>query len=203
MEILIDRRYPVGASAARAWMLLTDMPFIATCMPGAELTDQVDENNFKGKVKVKVGPAIASFNGSVELLQVDQELQQIEMSGKGADRSGSQASLNLTALIEPIDNVAESILVGHATINVKGKFAQYGERMLVNIADMILDQFIENFSAAASTMSSGAGTQEDTQPPSMSTIRDAVSGQSNELNAIALLWRLLKARVARIFGKGN
>ena len=199
MEILIDKRYPVGVESDYAWRLLCDMPSVAVCMPGAELTDQLDENRYKGKVKVKIGPAIASFNGDIEMLQVDQELRQVRMSGKGADKGGSFVSLNLTATVETAENDVASVLVGRAEISVKGKFAQYGERMMIQVSDMVLGQFVDNFTAAASVLSSHEGAE----PIDKSTIRDAIPEQNRELNALVMIWRLVKAWFAGLFGKGH
>ncbi len=199
MEITIDKRYPLGAVPDNAWSLLCDVSAVALCMPGAELTDQVDENRYKGKVKVKIGPAIARFNGEIEMLQVDQDLRQVRMSGKGADKGGSFVSLHLTARIEAAESDVASVLVGRAEISVKGKFAQYGERMMIQVSDMVLGQFVDNFTAAASALSSHEGTVSIDK----SAIRDAIPEQNRELNARVLLWRLVKAWFSRLFGKGH
>ncbi len=199
MEITIDKRYPLGAVPDNAWSLLCDISAVALCMPGAELTDQVDENRYKGKVKVKIGPAIARFNGEIEMLQVDQDLRQVRMSGKGADKGGSFVSLHLTARIEAAESDVASVLVGRAEISVKGKFAQYGERMMIQVSDMVLGQFVDNFTAAASALSSHEGTVSIDK----SAIRDAIPEQNRELNARVLLWRLVKAWFSRLFGKGH
>ena len=203
VEFSIDKRYPIDADADRAWRLLCDMPAVAICMPGAELTDQVDENRYKGKAKVKVGPAIASFGGEIEMLQIDQEVREVRMSGKGADKGGSFASLLLIARIEPAESDVASVLVGRAEVSVKGKFAQYGERMMIQIADMMIGQFADNFSAAASALPSCEAAARGALPTDISAIRDAIPGQNRELNALVMLWRLVKAWFRGLLGKGR
>src|SRR5262245_3941018 len=103
MDVKLDKRYPLQVDAERAWQVLGDVRKVAACMPGAEITEQVDDTHFKGKVKAKVGPAVMSFDGNIELLGLDAAARSIQMSGKGADRSGSSASMNLTARIEDGD----------------------------------------------------------------------------------------------------
>ena len=58
MEVKLDKRYPVAASVDQAWAVLRDIRAVAACMPGAQITEQIDETHFKGTVKSKVGPAV-------------------------------------------------------------------------------------------------------------------------------------------------
>ena len=203
MDISIDKRYPLNVDTDRAWSILRDMHSVAVCMPGAELTDQLDENHFKGNVKVKVGPALARFSGDIEMLQIDQEARQIRMSGKGADKGGSFALLQLKARIEATESDATSMLIGLAEVSVKGKFAQYGERMIIQVADMVIAQFAQNFSAAASAIPSDADLAKGAKAADPSTLRDAIPARNRELNAMAMLWRLVQAWFTGLFGKGR
>ena len=94
MEITLDRDYPLDVDEVRAWRLLSDIPAMAACMPGAAITEQIDERRWKGTVKVKVGPASAAFAGEIELLEIDATGRTVRLHGKGADRGGSSASMN-------------------------------------------------------------------------------------------------------------
>lgn len=203
MEITLDKRYPVGVDPKHAWGLLCDLPSIAICMPGAELTDKLDESHYKGKVKVKVGPAVASFSGEIGMLEIDQEARQVQIGGKGADKVGSFASLHLTARIEETESVVASVLIGQAIISVKGKFAQYGERMMIQVADMVIAQFVENFTAAAMALSLAEDGAEGVLLTDKSAIRDAIPKQNRELNGLVILWRLVKSWIAGLFGNSH
>jgi Uncharacterized conserved protein len=63
MEVSLTKQYPLAVQADQAWAVLRDLKAVASCMPGAELTEQVDERSYKGTVKVKVGPASALLAG--------------------------------------------------------------------------------------------------------------------------------------------
>jgi carbon monoxide dehydrogenase subunit G len=152
MEVKLDKRYPLDVDAQRAWKLLTDVPATAGCMPGAAITEKVDDTHYKGAVKVKVGPAAAAFSGEIEVLALDVATQTLQLLGKGADRGGSSASMGLTATIEAGDTPSTSVLVGHAEVIVNGKFAQFGGRLMVQVSDMLLAQFVENFKVAAAAL---------------------------------------------------
>lgn len=149
MEVILDKRYPVNASVEQAWALLSDIRATASCMPGATITEQVDETHYKGSVKSKVGPATMQFGGDIEVLGIDASTQSIQMLGKGSDKGGSSASMDLSARIEQGDEPGHCTLVGQATIVASGKLAQFGSRLLVPVSDVLLAQFAKNFSLAA------------------------------------------------------
>ena len=71
MKVKLEKTYPVAATANSAWKLLQDIKSVAACMPGAEITEQIDETHFKGMIKVKVGPAVAAFKGDIEVQGID------------------------------------------------------------------------------------------------------------------------------------
>jgi len=152
MEVKLDKRYPVTASAEQAWAVLSDIRATAGCMPGAQITEQLDATHFKGTVKSKVGPAVMTFGGDIEVLALDAATRSMTMLGKGADKSGSSASMNLAAHVEPGEAAGSSVLVGQATIVVSGKLAQFGSRLLVPVSDAMLAQFADNFRAAAAAV---------------------------------------------------
>ncbi len=148
MEVVLDKTYPVASSVDAAWVVLANMHELATCMPGAQITETIDATHFKGAVKVKVGPAVAAFAGTIEILTLDVETRTLKMMGKGADKGGSSASMELTANLIAAEN-GMSTLVGHAEVIVNGKFAQFGGRMMTSVSDMILLQFADVFSQKA------------------------------------------------------
>jgi len=150
MEVKLDKQYPLDVDAARAWALLSDLKATAACMPGAEITEQLSDTSYKGGVKVKVGPAVAQFGGTVDVLEKVDAERKVVMRGKGADKGGSSASMDLTATIVPDPaNPAHCVLNGSAAVIVNGKFAQFGGRMMVQVSEMILGQFVDNFRQTA------------------------------------------------------
>jgi carbon monoxide dehydrogenase subunit G len=189
MEVKLDKRYPVEASVEQAWAVLADVRATAACMPGAQITEQVDATHFKGIVKTKVGPAMMSFNGEIEVPRLDPAAHALELVGKGSDRAGSSASMTLAAHLEPADDPKRSVLVGNATVVVSGKLAQFGSRLLVPVSDAMLAQFAENFRRAAAAV------------PGAAAAPAAGPAAAKELNAIGLLWSIFRNWLARLFGR--
>lgn len=210
MEVKIERRFPIAANAACAWKVLEDVKRTASCMPGAQITEQLDETKFKGIVKSKVGPASFTFGGDIEVLEIDQAQNRIRMHGKGADKAGSTAAMTLVASIE--EGAEQScVLVGEATVSVGGKLAQFGNRLIIPVMDALLLQFAKNFtqqglavaatqsvvvttSSVAAASSPESRNAETVQPP-------ATAPSSSELNVFSLAMTVIKGYFSRLFGK--
>lgn len=200
MEVTLDKEYPVTAGLDAAWSVLSDITELATCMPGAAITEQVDDRNYKGNVRVKVGPAVAAFAGTIEVLELDAPNRTLKMMGKGADKGGSSASMELTASLLPGEG-GQCTLKGHSQVIVNGKFAQFGGRMMTSVSDMILAQFAETFSQKAQALQGAAvpGAEAGVGPETAAHVPMPVVAK--ELNALGILWALIKNFFAGLFGK--
>ena len=204
MEVKLEKQYPLDVDAARAWTVLRDVKAVAGCMPGAEITDQLGEGSYKGAVKVKVGPAVAQFAGQVDVLETVEAERKMVLRGKGADKGGSSASMDLSAVIvADAANPAHCVLNGSAAVIVNGKFAQFGGRMMVQVSDMILAQFVENFRQAALALPAPAGVASDSGAATAAAAAAPVAAPkvASELNGLAIFWALVKGWFSGLFGK--
>jgi len=188
MQVQLDKRFDIPAPADRTWAVLKDIRAVAGCMPGAEITEQVDDTHYKGTMRSKIGPAVMSFAGEVEVKALDLAQRRMEMLGKGADKAGSSASMNLAAHVEPGADAASSVLVGVATITVSGKLAQFGGRLIMPVADAMLAQFADSFRAAVAALAPAAAAAPPPAP-------------ARELNAFGLMWLVIKRWFAGLFGR--
>jgi uncharacterized protein len=207
MEVKLDKRYPLNVDPTRAWAVLSNLQAVAGCMPGAELTEQLSDTSYKGGVKVKVGPAVAQFGGQVDVLEKDEAARKMVLRGKGADKGGSSASMELAATIEADPaNSAASVLHGDAAVIVNGKFAQFGGRMMVQVSDMILAQFVENFQQAALGLAPSAQTGASALAPASEAAAPTTAAQAappvaKEINGLAIAWALIKSWWLSLLGK--
>jgi carbon monoxide dehydrogenase subunit G len=219
MEVKLDKRYPLDVSIDQAWAVLSDIRSTAACMPGAAVTEQVDDTHYKGTVRSKIGPAVMQFGGDIEVKALDAATRTMQMMAKGADKSGSSAAMDLAATLEPGETSRSAVLVGSATVTVSGKLAQFGNRLLVPVSDAMLAQFAENFRAAAAAvpMPSSAAPAAEAAAPAGTTGNAAAGAEApaavsapvprpapapvKELNAIALMWTVFKNWIAGLFGK--
>lgn len=208
MQVTLERQYPVAAGRDAAWRILSDLRELAGCMPGAQITEQIDDTRYKGTVRVKIGPAVAAFAGDIDVLATDADAGSMHILGKGADKAGSSASMDLTATLLPAPD-AGCLLAGKADVIVNGKFAQFGGRMMTSVADTILSQFAEAFSAKAQALQAAPEAAADGGPGIPAGIAGgqaaAAPGPASpvprELNALALLWRALRNYLTSLFGR--
>lgn len=196
MKVNLEKTYPIPASADAAWRFLQDVEAVAACMPGAKITERVDDTHYKGTVTSRVGPATLSFSGTIEILQVDPANMTLRMVGKGTDRSGSSgASMDLTARIEAVGD-DKSNLVGNSEVSMTGKAATFGGRMIVPVADQILKQFAGNFAKRVQDFAAKTSTDGGAESGS-----EGAAAPETSLNVFALLWGVIKDAVRRLFGK--
>ena len=203
MDVSLEKRYPVAAEAERAWQVLCDVHAVAGCMPGAELTEQVDATHFKGVVKVKVGPVTAQFGGELEVLALEAATHTLRLRGKGSDKGGSTATLDLTAQLEPA-SAGTATLVGKAQVVLNGKLVQMAGRMIGPVSETILAQFAQNFSTAAAAIPAPAAPATApvlVDPTTTTAPPSAPMARASELNAFALLWGVLRNWFASLLGR--
>lgn len=194
MKVNLDKVFHIAAPASSAWAFLQHIEGVAGCMPGAEITEKVDEQNYKGKVKSKFGPATMVFNGDIEVKSLHSDEKKLHMLGSGQDSKGSSsAEMDLTAWVVEVDsNSCE--LHGKATVTVNGKAASLGGRMMVQIADQILNQFGENF--ADNTIALGGGEEAE-------SAKEKLAEQPKELNGFAFAWSIVVGFIKSLFGAKN
>jgi carbon monoxide dehydrogenase subunit G len=143
-----DNSFDVPLSPAQAWAVLMDIRCIAPCMPGAELTEVVDAQNFRGKIAVRLGPVALAFAGRVQLENIDEANYSARVKAQGADDKG-RGSANATATfrIEPAD-IGSRVFI-HTDLMLSGAVAQYGRGvgMIQVTAAQIIGQFAGNLRA--------------------------------------------------------
>lgn len=210
MQVTLDKQYPIAAPLDAAWSVMTDIRELATCMPGAQITEQVSDNEYKGAVKVKVGPATAQFTGDIEVLGIDADARTLRMIGKGADKSGSTASMELTATLVAAED-GSTTLQGKADVIVNGKFAQFGGRMLNSVSDVLLAQFAANYSnkaqalapagADAPAMEADTSAGEAAAQAQQASAARAAAPPPKELNAFGLIWAVIRNFFLGLFGR--
>jgi carbon monoxide dehydrogenase subunit G len=202
MQVDLEKQFPLDADPAAAWSLLRDVPAVSACMPGAQVTEQVDDSHYKGTVKSKVGPATLTFGGTVEVQGLDEAKQELKLLAKGQDTKGtSSAQMDLTAWITAGD-AGGSVLNGQAKVTVNGKVASLGGRMMTQVADQILNQFGKNFAnAAAARTEAQAPAAEPEEGEAAATPAAQPAAPANELNGLAFAWSVLVGFVKSLFQK--
>jgi uncharacterized protein len=187
MAIKVESSFVVPTRIEDAWRILTDVPRIAPCMPGAEVTEVVDEHTYKGLARVKIGPMQLVFNGEARLHDLDPVAHTSRLSARGGDNKGRgsvQSEMSFSLLPE-----GEQTRVTVMTdISLSGAVAQYGRGagMIKEICNQFAAQFARNLAAQVE----GGGNA-------------IAGGAAKPVSAIGVVTGAVKAMVARKIGGGE
>ena len=144
MEVKSDKNFELNADIYTVWKVLINPEKVVTCVPGAELTETIDENHLKGKVTIKIGPVIAKFNGDVEIEKREKTNYELAMTGKGSDISGKGgAAMSMWLKLNALETGTE--VCCRMTVSITGRIAQFGARMIEAVNNKMFEQFISNF----------------------------------------------------------
>ena len=156
MPFQIEKTFVVRASAQAVWKFLTDPPRVARCMPGAAITDQVDDRTYAGTLTVKVGPVLASYKGRMSFARLDAQERSAEIVASGQEvRGKGGASMRLTSRVAE-RGPAETEVAASSEVNVTGLLAQMGRGMVQDVGDQIFVKFTDAMRAELEASASPA-----------------------------------------------
>jgi carbon monoxide dehydrogenase subunit G len=176
--MLIENSFDVAQPIDRVWAYLLDVEQVVPCMPGAELTETIDDRNWKGKVKVKLGPVSLSFNGKVSIEEQDDTAHRIVLKGSGMEQRGKgAASATVTSTLEAVDGGTRVNVV--QDLKVQGQAAQFSRGMMQDVSSKLTKQFAEclqaNMEAEEQTAAPVGKTETQPAPASTSAQPSGVS----------------------------
>src|SRR5262245_44954234 len=144
----INNSFEVPLKPAEAWKTLMDIPRIAPCMPGAELTGQADKDTYNGKVSVKLGPGALAFAGQVKFNEIDEAAHKARAKAQSKASKGSVgATATMDFHIEPAPPGARVLV--KTDLSLSGAVAQYGRAsgLIQDVAAQLVGQFASNLKA--------------------------------------------------------
>ena len=189
----LTNEFTVDAPIEQAWSVLTDLERIAPCMPGAQLTE-VEGDEYRGNVKIKVGPITAQYKGVATFVSKDDAAHTAVLKAEGRDTRGQgNASATITATLTPA-GAGTKVVVG-TDLTITGKVAQMGRGVLADVSGKLLDQFVQSLETdvlssaapaaaapAASAPASGNGAEPQATadaPPAAPTAPSSGSSSSS------------------------
>lgn len=190
-----DSAFEVPLPPDQAWPVLIDIPRIAPCMPGAELTEVVDPRNYKGTIAVRLGPVALAFAGRIEIESIDDRNHVARVKAQGTDAKG-RGGADATATFRVTPEGAGSKVLIHADLTLSGAVAQYGARMIEATATEIVSRFADNLrDQLAETPPLPEGM---TRPPS-----SPMPGAAPPISGLSLIAGVVWSKLAVLFGGGK
>jgi len=200
----IENEFTVAAPADALWAYLLDVEKIAPCMPGAELTDTIDDRNWKGTVHAKFGPVSLSFAGTVSMEERDDAAHRVVLKAKGMEQKGKgAANASVTSWLEPASDPGSTTVKMQADITLTGAAAQMSRGLLPEISKKLTQQFADCLQAgmAAEAEVSGAAP---TDAPQASVASPAAAKPVGGIGlGLAALWATIVGFFRRLFGGGK
>ncbi|MFL5799410.1 MAG: SRPBCC family protein [Actinomycetota bacterium] len=187
MGMLIENDFEVPAPVGAVWSYVLDVERIAPCMPGAQLTEVIDEDNFKGKLTVKLGPVSLSFAGTVTVVERSNQEHRIELKATGMEQRGKgSATALITAWVEPAGEGSTKVRFKQ-DITVSGAVAQFSRGMMQDVSGKLTKQFADclktNITAEEEHRAAEASAAETAAPQSESGSPGSPSGGGTESGA--------------------
>jgi carbon monoxide dehydrogenase subunit G len=158
----LNHDFQVSVPIEQAWGVLTDLERIAPCMPGAQLVE-VDGDEYRGVVRVKVGPITTQYKGTAKMVDLDPIAHRAVLRAEGRETRGQgAASATVTATLTASEGGTEVHI--ETDLDISGKVAQFGRGALGEVSGKILDQFVRELEANVLT-----GPAPSTDDPAPST----------------------------------
>jgi len=195
----IKNSFEVPLPPDEAWAILMDVPRIAPCVPGAELTGRTDDSGYNGKVSVRLGPVALSFNGVAHIVEQDDTAKQARIEAAGDDQKGrGAASAVLTFNLSATESGSRADIV--TDVMLTGPVAQYGRAtgVIQTVATQIINQFSANLRQQidkGDAAPSGAATSGGTG----STISEYQGSSDNAIGGFSLIFAILKGKLRDLF----
>jgi len=141
--VLITSDFEVPQPVERVWAYLLDVPRMAPNLPGTELTEVVDEDNYKGRVSVRMGPVSLRFAGTARIVERDEAGRRVVLNAAGAEERGKgHASMVLTATLSK--SAGGTRIAVEQDLTIAGAAAQYGRGMITDVTNVLLGRFATN-----------------------------------------------------------
>jgi carbon monoxide dehydrogenase subunit G len=141
--MLIKNEFEVAAPLEKVWDFFGNIPQVATCLPGTELTEDLGDDKYKGQVAIRMGPVRMQFGGTAAITERDETAYKIVVDASGAEAKGrGQASMVVTATLTRAGR-GTKVLVAQ-DLQLAGAAAQYGRGMITDVSSVLMSDFARN-----------------------------------------------------------
>ena len=188
MEVKAEKQLKLNQNPDMVWKMMIDPSFMVKTVPGAELTELLDDRNFNGKISLKIGPVTAKFNGEAKFTKLVEEDYELTLEGKGLDTSGKGgANMTMNIKLAPIDDGGTE-MKSSMSLSITGRLAQFGGRMIVAVNNKMFDQWAKSFTDLLNEQSPTNYSNEK----SSSQQTDSKPVESTPVKASPLAWAAIK-----------
>ena len=161
--MLINNDFEVAEPVERVWQFFGDIPRVAACLPGAELTENLGQDKYGGRVAVRMGPVKLQFAGTADITERDEAARRIVVHAAGAEERGrGQASMIVSATLAAAGR-GTRVAVSQ-DLQLSGAAAQYGRGMISDVTAVLMRDFSANLASQIARAGRGEAVQAAAAP---------------------------------------
>ena len=182
----IKNSFEVAQPVEKVWQFFDDIPQVAACLPGTELTDDLGDNKYLGKVAISMGPVKLQFKGTAEIKERDDAARRIVLDAAGSDERGrGQAAMSGTATVAPAPGGSKVNV--DLDLQLSGAAAQYGRGMISDVTAILMRDFADTMQRRMAAIDRGVS------PDQVEKARSA--------SGFAIGLRAMRLALARVFAR--
>jgi carbon monoxide dehydrogenase subunit G len=157
--MLIKSGFEVAQPVDKVWRVFDDIPQVAACLPGAQLTDELGDDKYLGTVAIRMGPVKLQFAGTAQIKERDEAAKRIVVDAAGADEKGrGQAAMLVTATLAPTRGGTRVDV--SQDLQLSGAAAQYGRGMISDVTAVLMRDFATNLQTRIDAIERGVSTDQ-------------------------------------------
>jgi uncharacterized protein len=185
--MLIENDFEVAEPVDKVWQFFEDIPQVASCLPGAEITEDLGDEKYKGKVAVRMGPVRLQFAGTADITERDERARRVVVHAAGAEERGrGQATMVVTAILSAAGRGTKVDVT--QDLQLSGAAAQYGRGMISDVSAVLMRDFSANMQDRIARIERGESAEQL-----------AAAGAAAPASGFAIGLRAARMALARVF----
>ena len=187
--MLIKNEFEVAEPVEKVWRFFENIPQVATCLPGAELTEDLGGEKYKGKVAVRMGPVRLQFAGTADITERDEAAKRVVVHASGADEKGRGQAAMIVGATLSAKGRGTKVAVSQ-DLQLSGAAAQYGRGMISDVSAILMRDFAVNMQDRIERLERGESAEQI-----------AASGQGSSVSGFAIALRATRMALMRVFAR--
>ena len=190
--MLIKNEFEVAEPVEKVWQFFQNIPQVATCLPGTELTEELGDDKYKGRVAVRMGPVRLQFAGTADITERNEAARRIVMHAAGAEEKGrGQASMVVTATLARAGRGTRVDVT--QDLQLAGAAAQYGRGMISDVTAVLMRDFSANMQDRIERLKKGEGEAGG------ESVKQIAAAGSTPASGFTLAMRAARMALSRVF----
>jgi len=206
MALQIQEKFEVAAPPDAVWHFLLDPQNVVDCMPGASLTQIVDDKSFVGAVKLKIGAVTAQYQGTITYLEKDAISRSVKLLASGNERGGGTVSGTILTRLAPSADGRGTMVSCESSIDLTGRILQVGRGMIEGVSAQIIKKYVNNVRAVLEVPrdEAPAASSQPTAAQTVSTlvaspVPRALAQKEESINIVGVVFKVFFERIASLF----